>query len=268
MVACRWLRVVVVTEVAAGQVGLFVRPLEGRSVTEAEWLACEDPRHLLGYLRGRGTDRKFTLLAAAWCRHGPTLRPDADEVSLLDLLERAADARLGDDEYWRGLETFLDNAARNPVSLADPAGALRALSRHAVMIAVDRSDAFEKADWVLSKIGLAGVFCDPPDVPASLTAECALLRDIFGNPFRPVRLRPEWMTEGVVVRAAQIYESRDFTEMSVLADALEDARCDNADVLSHCRDAGPHVRGCWVIDLLLGKESARAGSGAAPDPVA
>jgi hypothetical protein len=81
-----------------------------------------------------------------------------------------------------------------------------------------------------------------------------LIRDIFGNPFRPVAFLPEWRTSTAVALATAMYESRDFGPMPVLADSLEEAGCDHPDVLAHCRDAnGVHVRGCWVIDLVLGK---------------
>ncbi|MBP3956407.1 hypothetical protein J8F10_14080 [Gemmata sp. G18] len=84
--------------------------------------------------------------------------------------------------------------------------------------------------------------------------QAALLRDIFGNPFRPVVLAPEWRTETARALAAQMYESREFSAMPILADALQDAGCENTDILNHCRDSTtPHVRGCWVVDLLLGK---------------
>ena len=85
-----------------------------------------------------------------------------------------------------------------------------------------------------------------------------LLRDIFGNPFRPVTLAPsllDW-NDSVVVKLSQgIYEERAFDRLPILADALEDAGCDDQDILAHCREQGlVHVRGCWVVDLLLGKE--------------
>lgn len=81
-----------------------------------------------------------------------------------------------------------------------------------------------------------------------------LVHDIFGNPFRPVTFAPEWRTDTAVSLARGMYESRDFSAMPILADALQDAGCDSDDVLNHCRGDGPHVRGCWVVDLLLGKE--------------
>jgi len=84
------------------------------------------------------------------------------------------------------------------------------------------------------------------------------LRDIFGNPFRPVTVNPGWLAwnDGTVPRIAQaIYDERAFDRMTILADALEDAGCTDQDILGHCRSGGEHVRGgCWVVDLLLGKE--------------
>ncbi|MBN9120177.1 MAG: hypothetical protein J0I06_13610 [Planctomycetes bacterium] len=84
---------------------------------------------------------------------------------------------------------------------------------------------------------------------------CELLRDIFGNPFRPVAFSREWRTDTVLTLARQMYASRDFSGMPILADALQDAGCDEPAILNHCRDPGQtHVRGCWAADLVLGKE--------------
>ncbi|MBL8798455.1 MAG: hypothetical protein JNM56_31460 [Planctomycetia bacterium] len=80
-----------------------------------------------------------------------------------------------------------------------------------------------------------------------------LLRDIFGNPFRPVAVEPTWLTSTVASLAQAIYDERAFDRLPILADALEDAGCDNADILNHCRQPGEHVRGCWCVDLVLGK---------------
>jgi hypothetical protein len=91
-----------------------------------------------------------------------------------------------------------------------------------------------------------------------------LLRDILGKPFRSVSLNPAWLAwnDGTVVKLAEaIYQERelpsghlDLTRLAVLADALEDAGCTDPAILDHCRQPGEHVRGCWVVDLLLGKE--------------
>jgi len=82
----------------------------------------------------------------------------------------------------------------------------------------------------------------------------AFLRDIFGNPFRPVAFAPEWRTDTVVALARQMYDAREFGAMPILADALQDAGCEEGQILEHCRGTGPHVRGCWVVDFVLGKE--------------
>jgi hypothetical protein len=108
---------------------------------------------------------------------------------------------------------------------------------------------------------------DPPEVKeetyragrAAMDHECRcqadLVRDIFGNPFCPFTFDPAWRSDTAVSLARGMYESRDFSAMPILADALQDAGCDNADVLDHCRDENAtHVRGCWVVDLVLGKE--------------
>ncbi|MBP3957104.1 hypothetical protein J8F10_17705 [Gemmata sp. G18] len=81
----------------------------------------------------------------------------------------------------------------------------------------------------------------------------AVARDVLGNPFRSVAVDPSWLTTNVLTLAAQVYASRDFSAMPILADALQDAGCNSAEILDHCRAPGPHVRGCWVVDLLLGK---------------
>jgi hypothetical protein len=83
--------------------------------------------------------------------------------------------------------------------------------------------------------------------------QCDLIRCIFGNPFQLVSVAPVWRTTTVVRLAQAIYEDRSFDHLPILADALEEAGCTDAAILGHLRGPGPHVRGCWVIDLLLGK---------------
>jgi hypothetical protein len=91
-----------------------------------------------------------------------------------------------------------------------------------------------------------------------------LLRDIVGNPVRPARIDPAWLSRdgGLIPNLAQaIHDRREFpsghldpARLAVLADALEDAGCADANLLGHLRASGPHVRGCWAVDLLLGKQ--------------
>jgi hypothetical protein len=80
-----------------------------------------------------------------------------------------------------------------------------------------------------------------------------LIQCLFADPVRPVAFDPAWRTSTAVELARQMYESRGFANMPILADSLQDAGCANEDVLTHCRGPGPHVRGCWVVDLVLGK---------------
>jgi hypothetical protein len=88
----------------------------------------------------------------------------------------------------------------------------------------------------------------------SLDAMRALRHEIFPNPFRPIALDRRWQTPTVVELAETIYTDRAFDRMLLLADALIDAGCDSEKIIAHCRGPCPHVRGCWVLDLLLGKE--------------
>ncbi|MBA4190252.1 MAG: hypothetical protein C0467_19885 [Planctomycetaceae bacterium] len=88
--------------------------------------------------------------------------------------------------------------------------------------------------------------------------QAALVREVLGNPFSPVAFDPAWLTDTVILLARQMYESRDFSAMPILADALQDAGCEHTDVLTHCRDEKQvHVRGCWVLDLVIGAAIAR-----------
>jgi hypothetical protein len=92
---------------------------------------------------------------------------------------------------------------------------------------------------------------------AEAPGQCSLLRDVAGNPFRPVRVERAWLAWNgglPAAMAAAIYDECRFADLPVLADALEEAGCDDAELLSHLRSPGPHARGCWALDLLLGKE--------------
>jgi hypothetical protein len=81
-----------------------------------------------------------------------------------------------------------------------------------------------------------------------------MVREIFGNPFSPIHFNPSWRRQHVLTLAEKIYDERAFDRLPILADALEQAGCENQEVLNHCRESGPHVRGCWVVDAVLGKE--------------
>lgn len=88
----------------------------------------------------------------------------------------------------------------------------------------------------------------------SSRTQVQILHDLFGNPFHPVAFDSSWCTPQAVSLAQQMYDSPNFDRLPLLADALEEAGCRDADFLAHLRGPGPHVRGCWVVDLVLGKE--------------
>jgi hypothetical protein len=91
---------------------------------------------------------------------------------------------------------------------------------------------------------------------AERAAQTLLLREVFPNPFRPMQIDRAWLSwnDGTIPKLAQaIYDERRFADLPILGDALEEAGCTDADILAHCRGGGEHVRGCWVVDLLLGK---------------
>jgi hypothetical protein len=83
---------------------------------------------------------------------------------------------------------------------------------------------------------------------------CSVMRDIAGNPFWPVGLESRWQTSNVLDLVRTIYDEKAFDRLPILADALMDAGCDSDAILEHCRSTGPHVRGCYVVDLLVGRE--------------
>jgi hypothetical protein len=193
-------------------------------MTEQEWLACADPTPMLEFLRGKASDRKLRLFACACCRNPVWMMLDRDEA-VIRTIEDCADK-------WAGVGSF------HPANF----GALRF---GAVWAAAE--SAYDAArEWVVSLKSKRGKKWKP--------AQAALFREILGNPFRPVTADPAWLTSTVVSLAQAIYADRAFDRLPILADALEDAGCTNADLLKHCRQAGGHARGCWAVDRLLGKK--------------
>jgi hypothetical protein len=91
----------------------------------------------------------------------------------------------------------------------------------------------------------------PPHVASEAQVQADLLREVFGPPFRVDPFEPTWRTDTVLLLARQMDEGRDFTAMPILADALQDAGCNDEQILQHCRGPGPHMRGCWVADWVL-----------------
>jgi hypothetical protein len=200
------------------------------------------------------TNRKLRLFAVACCDRISELIVFAPSQEAVRVAEAFADEEISREEFdWatapacQALWGYLDVG---PEAL----DGMDQCAAEAVANCVDgEAHLFQAAELAASSAGYARVRADGHRATEE-AAQVALLRDIFGNPFRPVVFDPTWRTNTAVCLAQQMYESRDFSAMPILADALQDAGCDNEDILNHCRDPKQvHVRGCWVVDLVLGK---------------
>jgi hypothetical protein len=210
-------------------------------MTEAEWLSTTDQDRMVFLIRGEldrpamRSDRKERLFAVACCYRMWDLMT-GDQRECLALAERVADGLAPDlpphTRAW--------GEAYGRIYRPDPTPRQHSV-QNALVGALEegRNAVISTMRWAESVYG-RGV-------------NSGLLRDIFGNPFRPSALDPRWRTEAVVALARGVYAERAFDRLPVLADALEDAGCADPDILGHCRGGGSHVRGCWVVDLVLGK---------------
>ena len=226
-------------------------------MTEEQWMSRANPIRMVEYLKGTATGRKLRLFTTGCIRlFGQYL--DGVPALLLDTFEEYADERAEYDEVG-ALKEPLEHLARSAFS-SSPAQVVWDMLINLTQLERYRPNAYSLARVVVSEVGRVEIYarrdpeCDDDEMRRSVRRTAVVVRDIFGNPFRPVTFLPEWHTDTVLALARQMYESRDFSAMPILADALQDAGCDSADVLDHCRGPGPHVRGCWVVDLVLGKE--------------
>ena len=217
-------------------------------MTEAEWLAARSTdklfRHLTGIGHARLVRRTASLFSVACVRATNVNGNKRSLWNAVRAVERAAetgdwyevDALFVSSGIPRGKSTrsaeYYWGLAANWLTGSHSLWSLNDVPRF-LLSAVSKST-------TRSTRGLHRTFAD-------------LLRDVIGNSFRPVTFDPGWRTDTVVALARQMYESREFEAMPILADALQDAGCDSDDILNHCRGPGPHVRGCWVVDLVLGK---------------
>jgi hypothetical protein len=238
---------------------------EGDEMTEEEWLNATDPTPMLRFLRDKASDRKFRLFGVACCRSIWHLLPNEAARTVVSVAERFAEGVATEDELGLAQEAFSfagfeADYPHDTYIAAVAQGAVEQLARESDITFARRTrrvvpnwpeQAYEAASGAAH--GATFSIPGPTQRAEQLARLSALLRDIFGNPFRPVAVDPSWLTSEVRSLAEGIYEYRAFDQMPILADALQDAGCDNEDVLTHCRQPGEHVRGCWVVDLLLGK---------------
>jgi hypothetical protein len=226
-------------------------------MTEQEWLAEHSfPQSMVWELlrpgkvqRTRAGKRKLRLFACGCCRLVWGLLADPRSRMAVEVAEQYADAQI-DREVLRA--SFEQNAelVRRSFPPSSPGfepgvGVLMAL---ASVEARAGDAAFEITYYQPVLAGHSGF-------DRSWDARlCHLLRCVFGNPFRPTALDPAWRTPTLSALGRIVYEDRAFERLPILADALEETGCTDAALLDHCRQPGEHVRGCWVVDLLLGKQ--------------
>jgi hypothetical protein len=243
-------------------------------MTEATWLASTDLIELLKPFIGKGSARsarKLRLFAVSCCQPYKTMLTDDRCATALTVAERFAEGtashqelasaaldvgRVLDEPKSRDQLMFAVWHAATYCRWANSSGnpltndRLVTLAEDAALYTSARVAQYRggSVDLAMGRDGYDHAY------RSERQAHAVLFRDIFGNPFRPITLDPYWRTSTVAQLAAGIYQDRAFDLMPILADALQDAGCDNEDVLDHCRVPAPHVRGCWVVDLLLGRE--------------
>jgi hypothetical protein len=207
-------------------------------VTEAQWLACTDPMPMLEFLCGKASDRKLRLFACAVARELWDKLDNAESRRAIEAAEKFADGLVTANELKSAW-----NAACLVFSSVSGMEAAGAAANCAYIKAAEAATSTLKhaASWA----GVRG------------TGVIVAIRDIIGNPFRPSSINAAWLAvndAAVVMIAQAVYVELALDRMGILADALEDAGCTDPAILTHLRSPGPHVRGCWVLDLLTGRE--------------
>jgi hypothetical protein len=213
-------------------------------VTEEEWLV-QNPLGMIWHITqtAPASIRKLRLLAAAYASYLESQPDHLYAKPASASAEAVADGQRTLESAWAEL---------NPPTGWDPSE-----DWFIANLALVEDERLEIRVRAAMSMSLAPNHGHPPVPEIDMSKRAALIRRyvlcILGNPFRPVAVDPSWLTSTVVQLAQGIYDDRAFDRLPILADALQDAGCDNTDVLNHCRDAGPHARGCWVVDMLLGK---------------
>ena len=223
---------------------------------EQEWLSGTNPKRMLDFVRDLVTDRKLRLFAVACCRHIWHVLVDRRSRIAMETSERYADDRATEAELLSSLNKAIEaeRAALPRSKGAEAACFERKVSEFGIAVGVNV--AADLAAFAVTAVDVRdgiGPVHDMVGVETERVVQGQYVRDIFGNPHRRVIFNPRWRTIDVLGVAHAIYEERAFERMPILADALMDAGCGDELVIEHCRGNGPHVRGCWVVDLVLGK---------------
>jgi hypothetical protein len=251
--------------------------LRGKMVPKDLLLGSGTVIQMPDYPQPRVSDRKLRLFACGCCRRIWHLIRDERCHAAVEIAEQFADGQATEEQLREAskvaeaaaltayhavhdpIEAKAEASGMPPEAWVPGAWGLASVASSAERAAFDAT-AFRAADlggWEAAARAAGVAQNDRAAESVEQHIQAALLRCIVGNPFRRVLVDPSWLVwnDGTVVKLAQaIYDDRSFDRLPVLADALEDADCTDAELLGHLRGPGPHVRGCWVIDLLLGKE--------------
>jgi len=218
-------------------------------MTEALWRAAKGAAPLLILLGPRAGERKLRLLAAAFCRRVWHLTTPAERAAVR-AAELYADGNLRPGPFRH--RTRLCSGSALVAGALWGAGPRSRPGEHAAQVRRTATACALRA----AEPGAAGHPRRPWKTRVERAVQAALVRDVFGDLFLTAADRGEraaW-AGGLVLRFAQaVYAERAFDRLPILADALEDAGCTDTTLLDHCRSGGEHARGCWAVDLILGK---------------
>lgn len=207
---------------------------------EEDWQASASPEQMISFLGEQGSQRRWQLFACACCWRILPLLVDERSRRAVSVAERQAEGLAEANEIAEA-QAEAHTAMLELWSLGQTSRlAWSATAAHAALTFPRRTCAY-----VVRAVG-GGEHVEQ-------SAQCRLLRELFGNPFRLIAIEPKWRTTTVLTLASHIYEKEAFTDMPVLGDALEDAGCEEQRVLQHCRAEEGHLRGCWVVDAILQK---------------
>lgn len=214
------------------------------------WLEKTDPWRMLEFVLGKASDRKKRLFACVCCEAVEPLYPQQWYREVVDIVRAFADGSVTAEVLHNA---HLRIRAEVDAKKGGDGSAIQRMFSHVrnAVSGATNSDATEAARQAFWRVYEAKKIRDETGGPE---LQLTLLRDIFGILFRPVVLNPSWLTSTVTAIARQMYELRDFGAIPILADALQDAGCENEYILNHCRAPGVHIRGCWLVDLVLGTE--------------
>ncbi len=215
-------------------------------MTEAEWLTCSEPKSMLDFLREKASDRKLRLLGTGICRHFQGQTKIEAVASALESSERYADTMRTKAALKRGRHEV--KAIRHGIPNHDKSRIAEWVTLWLAEVAAS-VNAYGGVGGEVIRLASSGFIA--PETPASMVN---LMRCVFGTSlFRPACVDVAQVTPEVVSLARLIYDQRAFDRLPELADALQNAGCSNSEFLEHCRASSPHVRGCWVVDLVLEK---------------